>query len=113
MAFPPQVPTWEVYAGDDAAYTLTFTKEHAPASLSMFTGFEACWRADAASDPVALEVDATGADQGVIVVRIPAALCAVDGGQVREGAWDLQARIDGRTLTLVRGRTSWKADITR
>ena len=47
MAFPPQVPTWEVYAGDDAAYTLTFTKERSPASLSVFTGFEACWRADA------------------------------------------------------------------
>ena len=43
MAFPPQVPTWEVYAGDDAAYTLTFTKERSPASLSVFTGFEACW----------------------------------------------------------------------
>lgn len=113
MAFPPQLPVWEVYAGDDAAYTLTFTKEQAPASLSVFTGFQATWRADAASDPVALEVDSTGADHGVIVVRIPAALSAVEGGKVREGAWDLQAHTQGRTLTLVRGRTIWKADITR
>ncbi|MCI7305507.1 MULTISPECIES: hypothetical protein [Trueperella] len=120
MGFPPRLPDWEVYAGDDATLTLEYKTDDTPLDLSAWGNWRATWRptlpggsVDETAQPVALTVDASKAKQGLVAVTIPAGLSAVDGGKVREGAWDLQATNAGGVRTWARGIVRWMGDITR
>lgn len=110
---PARIEAWRIYAGDDAQVTLTLTVDGVPADLSGWGEWRAAWRVrPGVGVPVELVVDVSRVSEGVVVVRVPGALSAVDGGVVRSGVWDLQARREGETKTFVRGSVEWVGDVT-
>lgn len=113
MPLPTMLQPWQIYAGDDTQITLTLTNNGTPANLTAWGDWQACWRPAPGQDPtIPLQVDTSQLDEGRITVHIPASLTAVDGGVIRDGVWDLQARKDGHTKTFVRGEIEWIGDVT-
>ncbi len=120
MSFPPALPIWDVYAGDDQTLSLAITHDGHSADLGAWTGWRATFRPtlpgattiDENAQPVPLGVDESGKSGGLIVITIPASLCAV-GGQIRDGVWDVQASNAGRVKTWARGQIRWMGDVTR
>ena len=108
-----------VYAGDPMAFAFRVNVQPDPdvevyeaEDLSAYTDWASEWRPIVSSDTeIELEVDATDADAGLIVVR-------ATGIQVRtmagNGVFDVQAiGTDGEPRTFIRAKTSWKLDVTR
>ena len=105
--FPPRVPTFELYAGDDFSQTLRFTENGSPKNLSAWTDWKAQWRA---GDVIQnFDVDDSQAGDGLIALSL-------DGAQTREmepaGVWDVQANLDGIVKTWAAGSTIWRIDVT-
>ena len=108
-----------VYAGDPMAFAFRVNIQpdpdvavYAPEDLSAYTSWVSQWRPVVSSDTeIDLEVDATDADTGLIVVRASGVDVRAMGGN---GVFDVQATgTDGEPRTFIRAKTSWKMDVTR
>jgi hypothetical protein len=110
-----QVPTVAIYAGDSAlwpVYTLK-TPDNAPRDLAAegWTGWSAQWRAtEDAANAVQLTVDASRANEGIILLAASPAQTATMGGP---GVFDVQSERNGEVKTWLRGKTKYTKDITR
>lgn len=98
---------WSIYSGDPAALTLRVREGFLAVDLSGRT-FASQWRRKTSSDTaVTIEVDATDAATGTLVLRLTGEQTAAMSST---GVWDVQ-EADGTTL--IRGTTTWQADVTR
>ena len=108
---PPEIPTWQIYAGDDARLRLEFfDAANAPINLAAVTTWKAAAQGVCSSAaPVSLTVDTTNAATGVIEVVLPAHLSRLPD----RSRWDLQGVEGGLTKTFARGLITVEPDVTR
>lgn len=126
---------WEIYAGDDAFLKIQIRKTdaygsivdvHRPREIDGYitpeniTSYEwrAVWKPSLNSDRrVDLEVLKITCEDGNpgLIVHATANQTAIDGGLIdQDGVFDVSAYVSQYTThTLVRGRTSYRKDITR
>lgn len=110
---PGIVPPDAVYAGDDWSRTFTFTQNGSPVDLvsAGWSGWQAQWRPSAGSTvDQQMTVDATNAATGVIVLSLSGVQTEAMGGP---GVWDVQADVNGLTVTPLAGSFTWTQDVTR
>ena len=105
--FPPRVPTFEVYAGDDFSETIRFQEQGASVDLSEWSDWQAEWRGGELQE--SFTVDATQARSGLIALSL-----TPDQTRVMQpaGTWDLQATRPGEVKTWAAGSTLWRIDVT-
>jgi hypothetical protein len=110
-----QVPTVAIYAGDSAlwpVYTIK-TPENTARDLAAegWNNWKAQWRAAEGSDiAIELTVDASRANEGMIILSATAEQTAAMGGA---GVFDIQSARGSEVKTWVRGKTKYTKDITR
>jgi hypothetical protein len=118
MALPlVSAPTVRVYAGDTTPFgSFTFTLQDEPRDLTGWS-FRSQWRrSPRAETALTLDVDTSGAAEGILAVSASATVTAQMGGP---GVWDLEGTFvyeDERAVevhTFVVGKTAWQADVTR
>lgn len=111
---------YNVYAGDAWSQSFEFGEYTDPddegtwvaEDLSGLSSWSSQWRptAEAAdSAAISLTVDATDAENGVIVVAASAAQTRAMGVS---GVFDIQAALPS-VRTLIRAKTKWRLDVTR
>lgn len=112
---PVQVPTVEIYAGDTGhwpVYTVQDPEGNPRELISEgWTDWKAQWRADpTATEVVELIVDASRADEGMLIIRATPDQTAA---MASAGVWDLQATNGDEVKTWFRGKTKYIQDVTR
>jgi hypothetical protein len=115
VSAPVQVPVVPIYAGDSVAFPVYTVKTAEGAAIDLvadgWSDWRAQWRPQAdAQDSIELTVDASRANEGMILIRVAAEDTANMGGA---GVWDLQATRAGLVRTWLRGKTKWTRDVTR
>ena len=109
---------YNVYAGDAWSQSFEFGEYTDPddegswvaEDLSALGSWSAQWRVSAdAEDSITLTVDATDAENGVIVVGASSTQTRDMGAS---GVFDIQAATPA-VRTLIRAKTKWRLDVTR
>ena len=113
MSSPGIVPVESIYAGDDWGRTFTISQAGTPVNLvtTGWSAWSAMWRPGAGNAAqITIAVDVINAATGVLVL-------SMTGPQTEQmatdGVWDLQGTLGGKTVTILRGTTTWTQDVTR
>ena len=112
MAFPTNVGTLSVYAGDTFSQTFTFKEDDEAIDLveAGWSAWTAQYRKNANSTTaVSFTVDASVAVNGQITISLSAAQTA----NLDSGVFDLQATQGSLVRTWLTGGISWFKDVTR
>ena len=112
MAFPTNVGTLSVYAGDTFSQTFTFKEDDE--AINLVTAGWTSWTAQYRRNPdsttaVSFAVDTTDAATGEITIS----LTATQTGTLEAGVFDLQATQGSVVRTWVRGGLNVTRDVTR
>ena len=101
-----------VYRGDDVIIADCTFQQPAGVAMNLSTSaWSAQWRLKSDSENfVALQVDATQANLGRILIQANSAATSL---MTARGVWDLQATLNGVVKTWVRGSTVLVKDVTR